>query len=68
MAVEGSTDCGAVGVIEDEVSPGGCTEHVVRRGLPDETNESVFVRGNKYTVLQCIGQGGSSKVFQVGSC
>ena len=30
-----------------------------------EDENSVIVRGNRYTKLECVGRGGSSKVFKV---
>lgn len=31
-----------------------------------EDENTVIVRGNRYTKLECVGRGGSSKVFKVG--
>ena len=35
-----------------------------RRRVREDEN-SVIVRGNRYTKLECVGRGGSSKVFKV---
>jgi hypothetical protein len=34
---------------------------------PREDAQTVYVQGTRYTKLECVGRGGSSKVFKVSN-
>ena len=41
---------------------------VPRQRRVREDENMVMVRGTRYTKLECVGRGGSSKVYKVSSC
>lgn len=40
-------------------------QQAVRQSRPREDAQTVYVQGTRYTKLECVGRGGSSKVFKV---